>query len=299
MPSGLRRSDTFNLNRHRPRTESDSSRIWANDFNDFAKAHHFIHTVIGILLGLGITVVLATRSTYPTWQSKVAAAFIFTVISTISVLLLLKKNMPVVPHIREELMETALVISLHVASLLLGPLQALNVDFSDSFVHAALAQCQLLCHSHGDLRQHLLNLAANIADVAASKYLAPGRGGDVRAGPSVHSGRGGAVDMHSAGCVARLEGPPALFQSAKDRPLLQHLERRLATFTGGLWCLFDNCGLSRSSAVCIPRAGRRPHLSHRRPPVANRSELRCVHDRHLKTRDCCLHELQLRLSRTP
>jgi hypothetical protein len=97
------------------------------------------------------------------------------------------------------------------------------------------------------------------------------------------AGRGGAPDMHPVGRVARLEGPPALLQSAKDRPLLHHLEGCLATFIGGLWCLFDNCGLPRVSAVCIPRAGRRSYLSHRRAPVDHVLPLRCVHVRNLRS----------------
>jgi hypothetical protein len=119
-------------------TEFESSRIWANDFNEFAREHHIIRTKMGLLVGLGINLVLATRSNYPTRQSKMATIFIFTVISAISVLLLLKKNMSVGPHIREELMETALLISLHVASFLLGPLELLTVNFSESFLRAAL-----------------------------------------------------------------------------------------------------------------------------------------------------------------
>eukprot|EP00884_Botryococcus_braunii_P009669 jgi/Botrbrau1/18703/Bobra.0386s0029.1 len=215
MQSELQWSGTFSMNTYRPMTEFESSRIWTTDFNEFARAHHLIRTKIGLLVGMGITVVLATRSTYPTRQSKMATVFIFTVISAISILLLLAKNMPVGPRIREDLLETALLISLHVASFLLGPLELLTVSFSESFLQAALifiiytratqslfgaiiytpggvfwslriltaiafflltmnrAECQLLCHNHADLRQHLLNLRQPLLTWLPSKYLAP------------------------------------------------------------------------------------------------------------------------------
>eukprot|EP00884_Botryococcus_braunii_P009663 jgi/Botrbrau1/18699/Bobra.0386s0025.1 len=253
------------MNTYRHRAIEDSSRLWKKNFKDFAKGHHLLHMRVSLLMGWGINLVLALRTSFPTWHSKVAAAFTFSGICALSIWLIVLKTQPAKPQNREELVETALAISLHVASVVLGPLDALTVKFTDGVVHAFLifflhthvtqclfgaltytaagffwslriltalvfvllttngADCQLLCHNHADLRQHLLDLRQTMLTWLPPQYVdvAPDAVGMCVLGrQTIQVGVGLMI------CI-----PIAVWQDWKDRQRFSNLRRISPYFT--------------------------------------------------------------------